>query len=900
MKKEVFRFVQMRNVLNSGIKKEEPKEPSEEGKLPERLPDSRLDLDYVPMADLKRSFEAGHDRAVLDARAYVEVVAKQKELFTAFRMVAENIQKVVAPDPERLEARFKKFMKKNSLSRGLLKERQKEAALAYGSLILLDMQDNALLTAGENAIRGCEIAIRMMSNGVKGSDLRDAAFAQVSVNALGRSNKSDRSAEDGKTGEKFAINTSRKKTRVDFPIAEKTKRREMLVPYQGSFLHLKPQSNVAAFGMPGVPQNVGKPRKVSVGDLILIQEILFSYEFADIAHVENVMQSEHRSRLHQIRQTDEVEDFSETETNETSVNELKSTDQYELEEAMTKAASSTLSASVGTQFSASYGPVSASGQASASGTWTNSESESRAANYAKEVIERAVNEVSKRVKTSRRSTSKTVVIERNRHGFDNRMGQGHIVGIYRYLNRYSKLETINYGKRLMLEFIVPEPATNLIQMLASAPPEGVTLTPPEPFENDAGDALKPEDIEPNTYQDYMNRYDVRDLPAPPEQEIRVPASFVAEGIDKTEYKDDEFGENKTPDKGEPKFSYANGTISISIPTGYFAKEIEMTCAFPVSVESDDYWNKEKVSVACEGTTKKLNNYGSNAHSGTITLENEVEGSLDLGWSASVAKGASVSISVHCEVLDGAMDAWRNAIWQELHTAYLSEQRAFDNQLNFAESTARSFEDSPLANRLTEARELKRAAITMMTDQYFDMFGSIDPAIPHEIDVDEAQVEGEYIRFFEDCLEWSNMTYELYDYAWSGPERWVELLGRSANDTLHKSFLQAGAARIRVPAQIGYEIAVLNYLEDGSIWDGEEEIELSEDHVLYKLVMDMIEEPRDLSETKISETEITVPTNLVMLQAGNDPNDPAAPGPNVTPEPYPTIIENDLETDEPEE
>jgi hypothetical protein len=47
--------------------------------------------------------------------------------------------------------------------------------------------------------------------------------------------------------------------------------------------------------------------------------------------------------------------------------------------------------------------------------------------------------------------------EKNEHGFDNKDGAGHVIGIYRWVDKCYQARLINYGRRLMLEFIVPEP-----------------------------------------------------------------------------------------------------------------------------------------------------------------------------------------------------------------------------------------------------------------------------------------------------------------------------------------------------------------------------------------------------------------------------------------------------------
>ena len=48
--------------------------------------------------------------------------------------------------------------------------------------------------------------------------------------------------------------------------------------------------------------------------------------------------------------------------------------------------------------------------------------------------------------------------ENNKHGFDNRGGVAHVTGIYRWVDKIYTNRLMNYGKRLLLSFSVPEPA----------------------------------------------------------------------------------------------------------------------------------------------------------------------------------------------------------------------------------------------------------------------------------------------------------------------------------------------------------------------------------------------------------------------------------------------------------
>ena len=69
----------------------------------------------------------------------------------------------------------------------------------------------------------------------------------------------------------------------------------------------------------------------------------------------------------------------------------------------------------------------------------------------------------------------------------------------------------------------------------------------------------------------------------------------------------------------------------------------------------------------------------------------------------------------------------------------------------------------------------------------------------QIDVAEAAAEGAYVRFFEQAFEWEHMSWVTYPYFWGSKDQWDERLGYDDPDPAFVDFLQAGFARVSVPA-----------------------------------------------------------------------------------------------------
>ncbi len=76
-----------------------------------------------------------------------------------------------------------------------------------------------------------------------------------------------------------------------------------------------------------------------------------------------------------------------------------------------------------------------------------------------------------------------------------------------------------------------------------------------------------------------------------------------------------------------------------------------------------------------------------------------------------------------------------------------------------------------------------------------------------------------IQFFEQVFEWENLVYICYPYFWGGNERWIANATWSSGDSVFDQFLNAGSARVVVPARPGYENLVNYFLYTGTIWGG---------------------------------------------------------------------------------
>jgi hypothetical protein len=242
-------------------------------------------------------------------------------------------------------------------------------------------------------------------------------------------------------------------------------------------------------GGPRVLAFVPNPPRKWMGDLILLRQKVRGYSLGEIAHVENVLLNESFKR--RFRTTNKTEQTLTTETDVTreSERDLQSTTRDELRTEIQKAKSEDLSLSANFNVQASYNGGSYSVVAGAGGSASyrraSEEREDTSISHAREVVDKAVERVSERMHTIQATMTSHEEEDIAEHGIDNADGDDHIVGVYRWLEKRVDLHLINYGRRLIYELMIPEPATFWARLVtqrgdgsAGPPPSFPALPPP--------------------------------------------------------------------------------------------------------------------------------------------------------------------------------------------------------------------------------------------------------------------------------------------------------------------------------------------------------------------------------------------------------------------------------------
>src|SRR5690606_16806267 len=112
--------------------------------------------------------------------------------------------------------------------------------------------------------------------------------------------------------------------------------------------------------------------------------------------------------------------------------------------------------------------------------------------------------------------------------------------------------------------------------------------------------------------------------------------------------------------------------------------------------------------------------------------------------------------------------------------------------------------SPALNQEIMVDELKKACISIMTEQHYDRFNAIETGsngMP-QVNLWENEAEGPYVRFFEQAFEWEQMTWLTYPYFWGRKSEWSDRIAMEDADPLFNQFLKAGYCRVVVPLRPG--------------------------------------------------------------------------------------------------
>jgi len=582
----------------------------------------------------------------------------------------------------------------------------------------------------------------------------------------------------------------------------------------------------------------GEARVLGFADLMLVEQELLRYELGEIAHIENVLIGELREREFRTATTTEESTTTETEITDEKTKDLTSTERFELQTETEKVIRENTSTQAGVTVNASYGPsVDVTANFNYTSDTAKDSSNRASSSFAQETTSKATSKIQKRTLERRFKRTLSEIEEKNKHGFENRRSDAeNISGVYRFVDKIYKAQIVNYGKRFMLEFAVPEPAAFLRHAMTRQPAEGISQTKPdEPGYCTSGlfVALQPQDISPDNYLFWVSKYLAEDVVPPPSSTQIVSGVAIndAPGA-KSQFTEDIYDAVELKD--------------LKIPDGYKPTRAIVTA---------EGWNVAKAGShpahLCLQIQKEIVMVPNQAVI-NVNLESDVTDKIPIAIVAKNYEKYAVVANVFCVLTREKYEEWQIKTYVSIMTAYNELKTRYDNALEalrIKSSFTQISGTNPLANRERERTELKKGCIALLTGQNFEEFDSVRRNVaPHgypELAFADAQAEGRYIQFFENAFEWVNMSYIFYPYFWGKKDDWVTISQIADTDPLYERFLQAGAARVQVPVRTGFEICLTNFLGIGLLWFGEGTLLNAEDeHEAENLQLSVLDELKE--------------------------------------------------------
>ncbi|MEV6276720.1 hypothetical protein [Nocardia sp. NPDC051832] len=584
-------------------------------------------------------------------------------------------------------------------------------------------------------------------------------------------------------------------------------------------------------------------RPVGIGDLQVVRQELIGYVPAEISHIENVLPGELMSRTTTREETTELTITDETETTQTDERDTQSTERNELSSEAQKEAGEQSSATSDQTSTSSYGRL----------------VENSKTNYARSVTDRAVNKLTRTVRQQRVQREKKVYTEKALHQFDNSNGLRQIRGIYQWVDKKYKTKVFNYGKRLLYDVVLPEPASFLIESLKSAAqPENYQLTRPlEP-------PLLPTDLDAGNYAFWAAKYGVSGAVTPPPEEFKTVVAHTDLG--KVTEKKDAYGE-------ERYYQYF-GHFTLQVPADYAAVGgYVQRVNIQVAKDHEPTENRELEFFVGEETFLR---FTYTPEPGGIEFLNKSfvlkEQTGDIPVTVRTfpyAMQAAFAVGLVCRRTDHAYAQWQLkthaqivAGYERLRTEFLDQLTRYQQAVRVQLASAHNFaHDSTM-----ERQELKKAFIHLLMSEHFGQVYYPTP-VPGQFPPDPRYIKqwGAVVAFFERAFEWEHLMFVYYPYFWGRKAKWGELVSIQDLDPNFEAFLKAGAARVVIPVRPGFEAALAHFHETGDVWMGEEIPDMFSDNYVTIIAEIKARNAEPDEEVCVAEWEVRLPTTLVMLK-----------------------------------
>ena len=608
---------------------------------------------------------------------------------------------------------------------------------------------------------------------------------------------------------------------------------------------------------PFIPSGFGM-RQLGIADYRRVEQNVHCYVEGEVSHIENVMAREIKEKSTRRLRRSENTTSSTSETEKEQLTDTSTTDRFEMQNEVAQVIAESTSIDAFANVNTRNEFV----QFSAGGGFANNTSQedsiSQAVTQAQEITSIAMDRVVQKVKEERITKIVEEYEENNRHGFDNREGDQHIVGVYRWIDKVYKNQIYNYGKRLMYEFFIPDPSRLHKHALTDTIEGNQGTVLEEPIDPRTNGLMSAANLNRVNYRAWAAQYNA-EVNAPADELINFSAAFSDNGASGNYLAEHKYpgGKNWTVEIPE-NYEVVHYTGKFGFT--YIYSEFENTNG-TVNIDRSSFLISENPNHNTINLTSSYDLY-------TRPIRNE----LGVSFHGGDVGGVAISLYLRARLTSEAYDAWQLTAFNAIMSAYEAKLAAYKEQF-VAETEAATVlrASNPLFYRQIEQTVLRKNCVSYLIDRNesgertYGKSGLYQGSTLENAEVKLNQRLDTYTSFatfLEQAIEWDIMSYNFYPFYWANRSKWTELYQYENDDPTFRKFMQAGMARVVVTVRPGFENAMMHYMATGNVWDGGELPVL--DDPLYLSIVEELQQPLGIKEGEAWKTQ--VPTSLTILQA----------------------------------
>lgn len=605
-------------------------------------------------------------------------------------------------------------------------------------------------------------------------------------------------------------------------------------------------------------------KQIGIADYLKVEQTTHAYVEGEVAHIENIMAREYREKSTRRLRRSENTTTTSSDTEREKLTDTTTATRFEMQSEIAKMMQESRDTNVQAHFDAKWditgGGSISTGIAGGYATHSSKEESTRQAlTQAQDVTARALDRVVTKVHEERIEKIIEEFEENNKHGFDNTKGDKHVVGVYRWVDKLMKNQIYDYGKRMMFEFMIPQPAK--LHLLGMTLDDSATKT----------DLVKPED--PRNAKNlplenyislnnevklnyWVSKYNI-EIDERPAESFAISKSFSA--------RDGNFN-----GKDGENVQVVNGNGEVEIPEGYLLKEVD----YVFQTYPHGFHGQHQAFMTIGGVSAKwIENIYSTQIGGKIedlNIKNKLEFSFGTGESP-IIQG---SLKLNLKLTPEARNAWLQKTFNAIIEGYEKALAIYEQKIAEEKATGIQIKGSnPGFYRQIENTVLRKNCISYMINRAansthgYGMAGLTTGSTFMDYETDLSSDLDKYtafLKFMEQAFEWENLSYYLYPYYWANKTEWSNLYQAEDIDPLFRAFLQSGMARVVVTVRPGFEDAVQFYLATGKIWKGGEVPVIGDD--LYLSIVDELKQPKGKKHGKAWITRLPTPLNILQAES----------------------------------